>query len=89
VLGEGGVVDETRKTVVQAEALLGDVRGSLKKLDALLADAQSVSSNARAATADLGQLRAEVDENVRKISRLVDEMNRKWPFQRESGITLP
>ena len=89
VLGDGGVVDETRKTVVQAEALLGDVRGSLKKLDALLADAQSVSSNAKAATADLGQLRAEVDENVRKISRLVDEMNRKWPFQRESGITLP
>ena len=89
VLGDGGVVDQTRKTVVQAEALLGDVRGSLKKLDALLAAAQSVSSNAKSATADLGQLRAEVDENVRKISRLVDEMNRKWPFQRESGITLP
>lgn len=89
VLGDGGVVDQTRKTVVQAEALLGDVRGSLKKLDMLLADAQSVSSNAKAATADLGQLRAEVDESVRKISRLVDEMNRKWPFQRETGITLP
>ena len=89
VLGDGGVLDETRKAVVQAEALLGDVRGSLKKLDALLADAQSVGSSAKAATADLTQLRAEVDENMRKISRLVDEMNRKWPFQRETGITLP
>jgi phospholipid/cholesterol/gamma-HCH transport system substrate-binding protein len=89
VLGDGGVVDETRKVVVQAEALLADVRGSLKKLDAVLADAQSVGSNAKAATADLAQLRAEVDENMRKISRLVDEMNRKWPFQRETGITLP
>jgi phospholipid/cholesterol/gamma-HCH transport system substrate-binding protein len=89
VLGDGGILDDTRKAVVQAEALLGDVRGSLKKLDALLADAQSVSSNAKSATADLGQLRTEVDENVRKISRLVDEMNRKWPFQRETGITLP
>jgi len=89
VLGEGGVVDETRKVVVQAEALLGDVRGSLKKLDAVLADAQSVGSSAKAATADLAQLRAEVDESVRKIARLIDEINRKWPFQRETEITLP
>jgi len=89
VLGDGGVLDETRKAVVQAEALLADVRGSIKKLDAVLADAQSVGSSAKAATADLGQLRAEVDENMRKISRLVDEMNRKWPFQRETGISLP
>ena len=89
VLGDGGVIDETRKVVVQAEALLGDVRGSLKKLDAVLADAQSVSSSAKTATADLTQLRAEVDENMRKISRLVDEMNRKWPFQHETSISLP
>ena len=89
VLGDGGVVDEARKVVVQAEAVLGDVRGSLRKLDAVLADAQSVGSSAKAATADLGQLRAEVDESVRKIARLVDEINRKWPFQRESEITLP
>lgn len=89
VLGDGGVVDETRKVVMQAEALLGDVRGSLKKLDAVLADAQSVGSSAKAATADLGQLRAEVDESVRKIARLIDEINRRWPFQRESEITLP
>ena len=89
VLGDGGVVDETRKVAVQAEAVLGDVRGSLKKLDAVLVDAQSVGSSAKAATADLGQLRAEVDESVRKIARLVDEINRKWPFQRESEITLP
>jgi phospholipid/cholesterol/gamma-HCH transport system substrate-binding protein len=61
----------------------------MKKLDALLADAQSVGSSAKAATTDLAQLRAEVDENMRKISRLVDEMNRKWPFQRETGISLP
>ena len=89
VLGEGGVVDETRKVITLAEALLADVRGSMKKLDAVLVDAQSVGSSAKAATADLAQLRAEVDENMRKISRLVDEMNRKWPFQRETAISLP
>jgi phospholipid/cholesterol/gamma-HCH transport system substrate-binding protein len=48
-----------------------------------------VGSSAKAATADLGQLRAEVDESVRKIARLIDEINRKWPFQRESEIKLP
>jgi len=89
VLGDGGVVDEARKAVTQTEALIGDVRGSMKKLDALLADAQSVGASAKSATADLAQLRGEVDENMRKISRLVDEMNRKWPFQRETGISLP
>ena len=89
VLGEGGVVDETRKAVVQAEAVLGDVRGSLKKMDAVLTDARSVSTSAKAATTDLAQLRAEVDESVRKISGLIDEINRKWPFKRETEITLP
>jgi phospholipid/cholesterol/gamma-HCH transport system substrate-binding protein len=89
VLGEGGVVDEARKAVVQAEAVLGDVRESLKKMDAVLADARSVSKSAKAATTDLAQLRAEVDESVRKISRLIDEINRKWPFKRETEITLP
>ena len=89
VLGDGGVVDETRRVVVQAEALLGEVRGSLKKLDALLADAQTVGASAKAATTDLAQLRAEVDASVRKIARLVDEINRMWPFQRETEITLP
>src|SRR4029079_10065698 len=52
VLGDGGVVDEARKAVTHAEALIGDVRGSMKKLDALLADAQSVGASAKSATAD-------------------------------------
>lgn len=89
VLGEGGVVDDTHRAVAQAEAVLGDLRGSLKKLDAVLAEAQSVGASARAATTDLAQLRAEVDESVRKIARLIDEINRKWPFRRETEITLP
>ena len=89
VLGEGGVVEETRKAVVQAEAVLGDMRESLKKMDAVLADARIVSTNAKSATTDLAQLRAEVDGSLRKISRLIDEINRKWPFKRETEIMLP
>jgi phospholipid/cholesterol/gamma-HCH transport system substrate-binding protein len=48
-----------------------------------------VSGNAKAATTDLAQLRAEVDASLRKVSGLIDEINRKWPFQRDSEIRLP
>jgi phospholipid/cholesterol/gamma-HCH transport system substrate-binding protein len=48
-----------------------------------------VSGNAKAATADLASLRAEVDASLRKVSSLIDEINRKWPFQRDSEIRLP
>ena len=37
----------------------------------------------------LAALRAEVDANLRKVTVLIDEINRKWPFQRDSEIRLP
>lgn len=89
VLGDAGVLEQTQAVVVQANALLADLRASLKKLDGVLADAQGVGANAKAATADLGQLRSEVDEAVRRMSGLLEEINRKWPFRRETEITLP
>ena len=89
VFGAGGVMDETQKAVAQTNAILGEVRDSLKKVDALLADAQTVSANAKAATTDLGALRAEVDATLRKVANLIDEINRKWPFERQTGIKLP
>jgi phospholipid/cholesterol/gamma-HCH transport system substrate-binding protein len=48
-----------------------------------------VSSNAKAATQDLAALRADVDASLRKVTGLIDEINRKWPFQRDSEIRLP
>ena len=89
VFGSGGVMDETQKAVAQANTILGEVRDSLKKVDALLADAQVVGTNAKAATTDLRALRAEVDASLRKVANLIDEINRKWPFERETGIKLP
>ena len=62
VLGPGGIADETQKAIAQANAILADVRASLKRVDGILADAQSVAGNAKAATTDLAALRAEVDE---------------------------
>lgn len=89
VFGQGGVVDETQKAVTQANAILGDVRESLKKVDGILADAQATAGNAKAATTDLGALRSEVDASLRKVGSLIEEINRKWPFERETKIKLP
>jgi len=89
VFSSGGVMDHTQQALVQANAVLGDARESLKKLDGILADLQQTSANAKAASADLGALRAEVDATVRRISGLVEEINRKWPFERKTEIKLP
>jgi len=89
VLGPGGIVEETQKAVRQANAILGEVSANLKRVDAILTDAQAVASNAKVATADLGALRAEVEASLRKVGALIDEINRKWPFERDTTIKLP
>jgi phospholipid/cholesterol/gamma-HCH transport system substrate-binding protein len=89
LFGDGGVMDGTQRAVNQANAILGELRESLKRVDRILDDAQSVSGNAKAATNDLAALRAEVDASLRKVTGLIDEINRKWPFQRDSEIRLP
>jgi len=82
-------VPELRAAVGQVNDLLADTRTSLKKVDAVLVEAQAVGANAREATNDLGALRAEVESNLRKIDSLVTEINRKWPFARDREIKLP
>ena len=96
VFGAGGVVDSTQATlagsqaaIAQLTALLADTRVTLTKVDAVLAEAQVVGANARTASVDLGILRAEVEASLRKISHLTDEINRKWPFARDTEIKLP
>lgn len=89
VFGKKGVLDDVQATIVQLNAVLADARTSLTKVDAVLAEAQAVGANARVATNDLGALRAEVDTSLRKVTSLVDEINRKWPFARDTQIKLP
>lgn len=89
LFGPGGVMPETRATIVQLNTLLGDARGSLKRVDKVLIEAQAVGANARVATADLGTLRAEVESSLIKVDSLVNEINRKWPFARDTEVTLP
>lgn len=88
VLGPDGLVREGRATIVQLGALLADARASLKQVDAVLAEAQGVATNVRSATTDLSALRSEVDATVRKVEQLVDEVNRKWPFARDTELKL-
>ena len=89
VFGAQGLLPETRATVLQLNALLGDARATLTRVDGVLAEAQGIASNTRAATADLGTLRAEVEASLRKVQQLVDEVNRKWPFARDTEVKLP
>jgi phospholipid/cholesterol/gamma-HCH transport system substrate-binding protein len=65
------------------------VRASLKKTDALLEEARGIAVNARAATTDLDVLRSEVEASLRRVSGLIEEVNRKWPFARERQLELP
>jgi len=88
--GRKGVVDDAQAAVVELQGVLQDARGTLKRVDAVLVEAQAVGANARVATEDLGALRGEVDASLRKVNRLVDQVNRKWPFAgKNEEIKLP
>jgi phospholipid/cholesterol/gamma-HCH transport system substrate-binding protein len=78
--GRDGLVGELRVTLAQANGALEQARASLTRLDAVLADTQAIAGNVKGATADLDQLRGEVEANLRKVSRMLDEVNRRWPF---------
>jgi phospholipid/cholesterol/gamma-HCH transport system substrate-binding protein len=89
VFGQQGVLTDAQATIVQLNGLLADARNSLKKMDAVLVEAQAVASNTKEATADLGTLRGEVESSLRRVEQLVNEINRKWPFKRDTEIKLP
>lgn len=103
VFGPQGVIDSTQGALASAKttldssneavkhlsAVLQDARQTLTRVDAVLAEAQAVGANVRVATTDLGTLRAEVEASLRKVSQLTNEINRKWPFARDTEIKLP
>lgn len=96
VFGTDGVMDHTRQAVAQVNQMLGEVRDSLKKADAILASAQTASAdvavitgNVKSATTDMARLRVEIDDSVRKVNHLINEINRKWPFSRDVELKTP
>ena len=89
LFGEDGLTRDAQQSIRELHALLADARAGLKRADALLATAQSTATGVGEATSNLAALRAEVDDSIRKVNSLLTEINRKWPFERDSQIKLP
>ena len=89
VFGNQGLMPQAQSAISQLAPLLTDARATLSRVDALLAEAQGIAANARSATTDLAPLRAEVEASLRKLQGLMDQLNRKWPFARDSELKLP
>lgn len=89
LFAEKGVADQTRESLAQIRLMLNDAQSSLKKADALMTNAVEISANVNESTQNLAQLRAEIDDAVRKANTLVNEINKKWPFARDPEVKLP
>ena len=78
-------------TVLPPERATFRVRASYgATLYAVLVDAQAVGANAKDATSNLGDLRADVEASLRKVDGMLAELNRKWPFaKKEAEVKLP
>lgn len=84
-----GVAEETRASLAQVRLMLNDAQSSLKKADAVIANAVEISADVKGGTHDIAALRSEIDDAVRKANALVNEINNKWPFAREPEVKLP
>ncbi len=89
LFGKAGLIDDAQRVSGEVLAMLVEARASLKKADAALDEARAVAKNARVATEDLDVLRSEVEASLRRVSGLIEEVNRKWPFARDREIKLP
>jgi phospholipid/cholesterol/gamma-HCH transport system substrate-binding protein len=69
--------------------LLQASQDSLRKVDAVLDEARAIAGNVRGASTDLDALRAEVEASLRRIDHLIQEVNRRWPFKRDTQIQVP
>ncbi len=89
LFAQNGVAENTRESLAQVRLMLNDAQFSLKKADALMKNAVDISANVKDGTADLAKLRSEIDDAVRKANGLVNEINKKWPFARDTEVKLP
>ena len=89
LFGKDGLMDDAQRVSGEVHAMLVEARASLKKADAAIDEARKVAVNARVATEDLDVLRSEVEASLRRVSGLIEEVNRKWPFARDREIKLP
>jgi phospholipid/cholesterol/gamma-HCH transport system substrate-binding protein len=89
LFAKNGVADLSRESLAQVRLMLSDAQSSLKKADAIMANAVEISANVKEGTQDIAKLRAEIDDAVRKANALINEINKKWPFARNPEVKLP
>lgn len=89
VFGPDGLMTDTQATVRELQALLVDARQTLQRVDRVLVEAQGIAENTRSATVDLDALRAEVESSLRRVDGLVNDIQRRWPFGRDTRLQLP
>lgn len=96
IFGQGGVMDQADRSLLQINAILTEVRDRLEQAEAILMAAEGAATNVNAitadikgATTDLAILRTEVDDSITKVNHLIDQINRKWPFRRDVELKLP
>lgn len=89
LFAQDGMAEQTRASLAQVRLMLDDAQSSLKKADAVMANAVEISADVKEGTQDIIKLRAEIDDAVRKANALVNEINKKWPFARDPEVKLP
>jgi len=89
LFSKNGMADLSRDSLAQVRLMLNDAQSSLKKADAVMANAVEISANVKEGTQDIARLRAEIDDAVRKANALINEINKKWPFARDPEVKLP
>jgi len=89
LFAQDGMAEQTKASLAQVRLMLNDAQSSLKKADALMANAVEISADVKEGTQDIARLRAEIDDAVRKANALVNEINKKWPFARDPEVKLP
>lgn len=84
-----GTVQQMNLALAQAQKLLQEARNSLNQMNLVLAEAQAVAQNTRLATEDLTLLRQDVESNLKTVEEMMQSLQQRWPFSRDSQIQLP
>ena len=87
--GALGALLGNEKDAARMGESLEQTRQLLLKADAALADVKAITASTHEATADLDALRGEIDLDLHKVSEMVDQLNRQWPFARQRELKLP
>jgi len=92
----GGMFDNTNRSLNSVSEILIDLSNKLKKAEPLIDntvkisnDAVNISSEINSSSKDIKLLRNEIDLTINRLNLLISEINRKLPLKGEKEIKLP